>query len=128
MPPRKPTSTPRRSTQARSISKASGHHESETREHRLYGALAYMWVLCAIPLIMKKDSSYAQFHAKQGLVIVCAWLVLWLLAWLPLLNILIAFPGMVLLLAVNLLALIRAYNGERWKIPYLYDYVLALNL
>lgn len=45
--------------------------------------------------------------------------------WLPLLN-LFAFAAMVALLAANVLAMIRAYRGERWKIPYVYDYVIVL--
>ncbi|MBU1118858.1 hypothetical protein KKH43_03180 [Patescibacteria group bacterium] len=31
--------------------------------------LSYIGILCLIPLLAKKESKYAQFHAKQGLVL-----------------------------------------------------------
>ena len=33
----------------------------------LMGVLAYIGILCLIPLLAAKDSEFAQFHAKQGL-------------------------------------------------------------
>ncbi len=106
----------------------SSDHAKDVADNRFMAALAYVWVLCVIPLVTRKHSSFAQFHAKQGVVVALAWFVLWLIGWLPLLNVIIAFPGMVLLMAINLLAIIRTWRGEEWKIPYLYDYVIAMDL
>ncbi len=35
----------------------------------LMGVLAYLGILCLIPLFAAKDSAFAQYHAKQGLTL-----------------------------------------------------------
>ena len=100
----------------------------DAKKHRALGALSYFWIFCFVPLVGKKSSPFVQFHAKQGVVVAFAWFVLWLLAFLPIINVIVVFPGMVLLLAVNILAVIRAWHGERWKIPFLYHHVTVMNL
>lgn len=40
-----------------------------SNEDKLLAALAYVSVLCIVPLVLKQDNEYVQFHAKQGLVV-----------------------------------------------------------
>ena len=40
---------------------------NDTSNDTLMGVLAYIGILCLIPLLAAKDSEFAQFHAKQGL-------------------------------------------------------------
>lgn len=101
--------------------------DEDARKNRALGAISYIWIFCVIPLLGKKSSPFAQFHAKQGLVVALAWFALWLMAFLPIIN-LVVLPAMVYLLFVNILAIIRAWNGERWQIPFLYKYVKSLPL
>lgn len=35
----------------------------------IMGVLAYLGILCLVPLLAAKDSQFAQFHAKQGVTL-----------------------------------------------------------
>ena len=103
-------------------------HEHDVDMNRALAVVAYLWIFCLVPLVAKKSSPYAQFHAKQGVVLALAWFFLWIIGIIPLLGWLIFFFGSIVLMVVNLLAIIKAWHGEEWRIPYLYDYVAKLNL
>lgn len=43
--------------------------QKDISENKLWAIIGYLGILCLIPLLAKKDSKFAQFHAKQGLVL-----------------------------------------------------------
>lgn len=47
----------------------------------LMGVLAYLGILCLVPLLAAKDSKFAQYHAKQGITLFGLEIVLVLLQW-----------------------------------------------
>jgi uncharacterized membrane protein len=49
--------------------------ETVNRDLKLWGILCYLGVLVLIPLLLKKDSEFVQFHAKQGLLILIGWII-----------------------------------------------------
>jgi uncharacterized membrane protein len=98
-------------------------------EHdRMLAAVSYLWIFCVIPLVLRKGSPFVQFHAKQGAVLAITWFLLWVIGVIPILGWIIFFFGSILLVAINLLAIVRAWHGEQWKIPYLNSYVEHLDL
>lgn len=102
--------------------------QKDIEQNKVMAVIAYLWIFCLIPLVAKKDSPYAQFHAKQGVVLALAWFIIWIVGIIPLLGWLVFFFGSIILLVVNLIAIIKAFNGEMWEIPYLHQYVKLLNL
>ena len=48
-------------------------------EGKPFAILAYLSILCIIPLIYKKDNEFALKHAKQGLIIFVAWVAFFVL-------------------------------------------------
>jgi uncharacterized membrane protein len=102
--------------------------ERDVEDNRILAVIAYLWIFCLIPLLARRDSPYAQFHAKQGVVLAIAWFLVWVVGIIPLLGWLAFFFGSLVLVVVNLMAIIKAYSGEEWKIPYLHQYVKVLNL
>jgi len=104
------------------IKSASSNHDIE--RNKTVAALSYAWILFLVPLLGKRNSKFAQFHAKQGLVLFVVELAASLLMWFP-------FFGQLLMLAlvvVSVMGIIKALNGEWWKIPYLYDWSKKFNL
>jgi uncharacterized membrane protein len=102
----------------------SGQNNKDIEENKVMAALSYAWILCLVPLLGKKDSKYAQFHAKQGLILFIIELAASLLLWFP-------FFGQLLMLAlvvVSVIGIIKALNGEWWKIPYIYDWSKKINI
>lgn len=47
----------------------------------IMGVLAYLGILCLIPLLAAKDSQFAQFHAKQGVTLFIIEIGLVVLQW-----------------------------------------------
>lgn len=43
--------------------------QSDAAKNKWFGVLAYLGILCLIPLLAAKKSPFAQYHAKQGLVL-----------------------------------------------------------
>lgn len=37
--------------------------------------LSYLGILCLVPLLVKKESFFAQFHSKQGLILAIGWVL-----------------------------------------------------
>jgi len=38
-------------------------------KHKIFGILAYIGILCLVPILAAKDSPFAKYHANQGLVL-----------------------------------------------------------
>lgn len=43
------------------------------------GVLAYLGILVIIPFIVAKDDPFVKFHIKQGLVLLCIDVIIWVL-------------------------------------------------
>jgi len=45
-------------------------------KNKVMGILAYLGILCLVPILAAKDSPFAKYHANQGLVLFIAWIAL----------------------------------------------------
>jgi uncharacterized membrane protein len=80
--------------------------------------LAYLGILCLIPLLTVKDSPAVTWHAKQGLVLnLGGFLVMSVLGLVPFLGWIVSCGGLLGLLVVDLLAIGKALKGEQWRVP-----------
>lgn len=89
-------------------------------ENKTMAMLSYIGILFLIPMLAKKDSAFCQAHAKQGMVLFIAAVVL---GWIPVI-------GQILLLGVVVVAImsiVKTLNGEYWPIPVLDDLSKKLN-
>jgi hypothetical protein len=96
--------------------------------------LAYLWVLAIVPLLVEKNDPEVQWHAKHGLVLVVAELVL-LCAYVTMTSLVsLATLGLgcvlslflvfawVGILALHVVAIIKGVNGGRLIIPGISEY------
>lgn len=102
--------------------KSSGNSDIEANKG--IAALSYFWILCLVPLLLKKRSKFAQFHAKQGLVLFGVEILAMFVSWFPVLGQLL----MLALLIVSVIGIIKALNGEWWKVPVIYGWSKKINL
>lgn len=100
----------------------------DVSENKIIACLSYIGILVLIPLLAKKDSKFAQEHAKQGLVLLLAFVALFVIGIIPILGWLIAFFGNIVLLVIALVAFIKCLMGEFWEIPVLGQYRHKLNI
>jgi uncharacterized membrane protein len=98
--------------------------DPDIEANKTVAALSYVWILCLVPLLGKKDSKFAQFHAKQGLVLFIIEIIGSLVSWFPLLGQLL----MLAMIIIAVMGIIKALNGEWWKIPYIYEWSKKINL
>lgn len=97
-----------------------GMEEERTiSEGKIYAVMGYLWILCFITLIVKKDNKFAVFHAKQGLVIFLCWLFLLVISIVPIIGNIVGFVGMIILFVLSLLGIVHALRGEYWVMPLL---------
>jgi uncharacterized membrane protein len=93
-------------------------------------ALSYLWLLALVPLLVEKDDSEVQWHAKHGLVLLVAEVILWvILAVLSMalgpLACVLAILQMVLFLGVivvHIICIVKGVGGERFLIPGISQY------
>jgi uncharacterized membrane protein len=95
--------------------------------------LSYLWILALIPLLVKKDDREVQWHAKNGLAITVAEIVVAVLFWIL---------GMALgdslglgcglgaiscvisigFLVVRILGIVKGVNNQRFRLPVISDF------
>lgn len=92
--------------------------------------LAYLSVLALIPLLTEKEDQEVQWHSKNGLVITAFWIILaialTILGFIPVLGQVLGCLAMPLIglggLVVFILCIVKALNGERFRLPVVSDY------
>jgi len=95
--------------------------------------LSYLWILALIPLLTKKDDKEIQWHAKNGLCLLGAEIVLWIvftIAGFALARILaplgcglaavecVVWIGF---LVIRVLCIVKGVGGKRFRIPVISD-------
>jgi len=79
--------------------------------------LSYLGLLALIPLLTVKDSEYVKWHAKNGLVLgFGGGIAISIIGAIPVIGLATCLLGPALLV-VDIMAMIKALNGERWRIP-----------
>lgn len=96
-------------------------------DDNLIAAVSYLWLLSIIILLVKKDSDYVTFHARQGVVLFGISIVLWVLGLIPVLGLLFGLGQLVILVAV-IVGFIQALGGKRYKMPVVGDLAERVNL
>lgn len=103
--------------------------KGSNNEERLVAALSYVWVLCLVPLLTKKDNEYCQWHAKQGLVLFIGSFAVMVLGMIPILGWFIILPlGWVLIVILSILGIINALQGKKTELPFIGKYAKQIKL
>ncbi|MFA5943674.1 MAG: hypothetical protein WC876_04315 [Candidatus Thermoplasmatota archaeon] len=105
---------------------------------RALAALGYLGFLFIIPVKLRRDSMFVQFHARQGGVLFGLWLAL---AFVLLIALLFAGSGVAATILIGvffvltglyilfaLIGLLKVFLGERYRMPVVADVALMLRL
>ena len=99
-------------------------------------AIAYIPIVGLVFLVIEKGSRFVKFHAVQSLLLALAFFVLYfgltivgfVLGNIPVLGFIISFALIFVYLGLGLgglvvwvLAIIKAFQNEKWKLPYIGD-------
>mgnify|MGYP001615753794 CR=1 FL=1 len=97
-------------------------------KNRFYAAISYLWILFIIPLLWKRDSSFAKWHARQGLVLVLAEFFGMMVGWIPFIGYYLSMIIGLLLAILALLGIINALDGKHWEMPILGRYAKKIRI
>ena len=109
-------------------------------EENTMACLSYIGPLFLIPLLGRKDSGFAQFHAKQGLVLfgldiilwVIGWIVqsiffssLWAIIYMGWLASLVSLAIWIVIAIFSIMGLVYSLQGKWWRLPMGLDKIAA---
>lgn len=87
-------------------------------ENKAIAAISYLGILFLIPLLAKKDSPYAQFHAKQGLALFVLEVIYGFATAIPFLGwFLISWVVGIFVFVLFIMGLINALGGKCVELP-----------
>jgi len=100
----------------------------DAEENKILAAISYLGILCLIPILLKKDSKFVMFHAKQGLVLFIAEVAISFINIIPILGQMIWLVAALIFIVVSVMGIIKAYQGVWWKIPIVSEYAKKIKL
>ncbi|HSS78522.1 MAG TPA: hypothetical protein VLV54_17485 [Thermoanaerobaculia bacterium] len=95
--------------------------------------LSYLWLLALVPLLVEKNDPEVQWHAKHGLVLTVAEIILWvgvfvvqiIATHVPFLGCIISilwFAVWIGIIILHILCIVKGVKGERFLIPGISEY------
>ena len=90
---------------------------SEKGENDLTAILSYLGILFLVPLLTRKDNAFAQFHAKQGLVLFIAEVATMMIAWIPFLGWFVGMICWIIWVILSIIGIVNVLNGKQVPLP-----------
>ena len=101
----------------------SGADPKDVQDNKAITFLSYIGILFLIPLLAKKESKFAQFHAKQGLVLVIVEVAGMFLSFIGI-GVLISLAAFIF----SIMGIINVANGKMKKLPIVGDLSEKFNI
>lgn len=111
---------------------------STPQSRALMIVLAYLWIMALVPLLLEKDDVEIQWHAKHGLVLVTAEVIVWIAGVVAFLAVNVAMGVFGCLLGVfasalsslfligvlimHIACIVKGLRGERFLVPGVSEY------
>ncbi|MBF0281880.1 MAG: hypothetical protein HQM07_04880 [Zetaproteobacteria bacterium] len=93
---------------------------------KLMACMSYLGVLCLVPLLMNRDDSFVNFHARQGLVL-WIWSVLAFFSLhLPGLGKWFCSMSLLMVFAFSMIGLVSVLLRKAWKLPLIHSLAVKL--
>lgn len=90
----------------------------DAEENKAMAAIGYLGILFLVPLLAAKNSPFAQYHAKQGLVLFILEVIIGALSALPFIGWFIVGPiGGIITIILFIMGIINALGGKQQPLP-----------
>lgn len=89
----------------------------DVAENKAIAAIGYLGILFLIPLLAKRDSAYAQYHARQGMVLFIFEVAVGFLYVIPFFGWVIGSIGYLVGLVLFIMGLVNALSGKAQPLP-----------
>lgn len=101
----------------------------ESGNRQLMLVLSYLWVLALIPYLTEQRDAEVKWHARHGLVLLIAEIVLYvalfILSLIPVVGCAVSVLWFLVgigILVLHVICIIKAVGGQRFTIPYVSQY------
>lgn len=98
--------------------------KKDVEDNKFVACLSYIGILFLIPLLVSKNSKFAQEHAKQGLIMFIAGIIGSFIFWFPIIGWALALAFFL----VDVIAFIECLMGEFWEVPVIGQYRKKINI
>jgi len=99
-----------------------------SKDDRLFAALSYLWILCIIPLLLKKDDRFVLEHAKQGLVLFIIETVAFIFRIFPFFGEYLWNLCLLFFIIMSLYGFIAAISGKSARILFISNLAKKINI
>ena len=89
----------------------------DIEENKLWAVVAYLGILFVLPLLLKKDSEYAQYHSRQGLVLFISAVIWGIVSAVPFIGWFIIMPIGRFFFVLWLIGIVNALSGKAKPLP-----------
>ncbi|MFH1665044.1 MAG: hypothetical protein ABIA77_02735 [Candidatus Omnitrophota bacterium] len=83
----------------------------------LFGILSYLWILCLVPVLAKREEGSVKFHARQGLMLFILEIGFGIIGIIPFLGPVIYTLGMLICGLLSLIGIVQVLMGNQWEMP-----------
>ncbi len=91
--------------------------EVKKDERDIVAIFSYLWILFLIPLFGYKNNSFVQFHAKQGLVLFIAHILILLILLIPVIGWIVGPIAGIVWFVLVIIGIINVFKGEKTLLP-----------
>jgi len=99
----------------------STQKSQEIQDAKFFASVGYLSILCFVPLVLKKDNDFAQFHGKQALVLFILEIAASILKVVPALGDLVFTVAFVVFGILSLIGITKVLMGEKWEMPVVFE-------
>ena len=100
---------------------SNNQRSKEIDDGRFFAAIGYFFILCWVPLLLKKDNEFAVFHGRQALVLFILEVAALILKTVPFLGDLFFSVSSVIFGILSLVGFLKALMGVYWELPLFSD-------
>jgi len=118
------TSTEKTSTEKTSTGKTTAGNTATGLKENVAGLLCYVagWISGLVFFLLEPDNKFIRFHALQSIIafgaLTLASIIVRLIGWIPVIGWIIALAFSILCLVVWIICMIKAYQGQWYKLPW----------
>lgn len=100
---------------------SSSPKDSDIQDAKFFAAIGYINILCFVPLFLKRQNKFAQFHGKQALVLFILEIAASILKIVPALGDLVFTVAFVVFGILSLVGIVKVLMDEYWEMPVIYE-------
>ena len=89
-------------------------------EGKFFAGIGYLSVLCFVPLFLKRDNKFAQFHGRQGLILFILEMAASMLVVVPIVGEVVFRLTWLVFGIFSLAGIVKVLMNQYWEMPVIY--------